>query len=923
MALTAAAATVVPALPAAADTTITVTTTADGGPGSLRAAITTANASGQPVTIVLAAAATYDLTACGAAPEDANASGDLDLTATQPVTITGNGATIHQTCTDRRVLDHHGPGALVLEHATVRGGSAAGPGGDGVDGLGIRSGATLTITDGTVTDATAPATGGQAVQLTGTGSVVLDGVQVRDNQAAGLVDTSTGGTLTIQSSGVHDDHGIPTDTGPSTLEASGVTVTGRDITVVDTAVSANRGPSQVLPPPGSLPPTDPDANAPVGGIAVNGHRLDATNITVRDNVGRAVGGVYGDDARLANATVSGNWGLLGGGVRGTFAITGSTVADNNANAGGGFFGAGTIDRSTISGNRAVGSMDLGSPFGGTGGGGLVEGDVTIDQSTFADNFSDNGGSGVAVTGAIRASSVHIHSSTLAGDSGQFNNQMADKGGRELRVAGGAHTATAEVDRSVLGDPTLDSFVCGPGPTSTTSGGYNVVADASCFTSPQTTDVTNAPTDLRPLASNGSATRTRLPKPQSLVRDRIPAGDPSCTGTDQREVARPQGPACDSGATEGYVSWYVPYTPFRVLDTRTGLNIPQQPLVGGASVTIGPPPPDGASAMVLNVTVDRPTAESFLSVSPGPSPAITSASNLNFHAGQTIANLVTVPLDSPDIPYIGLYNNSGATDVIADFVGYFIEGPVQWAAGFTATSPVRILDTRPGTTVGGPDVGFGPGETRTVQARGVGDIPSDATAVAVTLTVTGPTTASHLTAGPTLAPLPGVSNLNFGTGDTIANLAIVPLGSDGAFQLRNNSGDVQVIADVAGWFSPTAGKGFRTMASTRILDTRPTSPIGGPGFPLVAGGVRTVDAPQVPTGATAVIANLTGVTPTATTHLTGWPTGQALPTASNLNLPAGSIRPVLATVAVDAQGRFDLRNNSGWIHALADLQGYYG
>ena len=43
MALTAAAATVVPALPAAADTTITVTTTTDGGPGSLRAAITTAN----------------------------------------------------------------------------------------------------------------------------------------------------------------------------------------------------------------------------------------------------------------------------------------------------------------------------------------------------------------------------------------------------------------------------------------------------------------------------------------------------------------------------------------------------------------------------------------------------------------------------------------------------------------------------------------------------------------------------------------------------------------------------------------------------------------------------------------------------------------------------------------------------------------
>lgn len=85
----------------------------------------------------------------------------------------------------------------------------------------------------------------------------------------------------------------------------------------------------------------------------------------------------------------------------------------------------------------------------------------------------------------------------------------------------------------------------------------------------------------------------------------------------------------------------------------------------------------------------------------------------------------------------------------------------------------------------------------------------------------------------------------------------------------------------------------------------------------------VSSPRVPTGATAVVVNLTGVTPTAATHLTAWPDGTILPTAPNLNLPAGAIRPVLATVGSFGQGRFDLRNNSGWIHALADLQGYYG
>jgi hypothetical protein len=41
----------------------------------------------------------------------------------------------------------------------------------------------------------------------------------------------------------------------------------------------------------------------------------------------------------------------------------------------------------------------------------------------------------------------------------------------------------------------------------------------------------------------------LPGPGSAALDIVPAGGADCSGTDQRGVPRPQGPACDSGAVE--------------------------------------------------------------------------------------------------------------------------------------------------------------------------------------------------------------------------------------------------------------------------------------------------------------------------------------------------------------------------------------
>jgi hypothetical protein len=120
-------------------------------------------------------------------------------------------------------------------------------------------------------------------------------------------------------------------------------------------------------------------------------------------------------------------------------------------------------------------------------------------------------------------------------------------------------------------------------------------------------------------------------------------------------------------------------------------------------------------------------------------------------------------------------------------------------------PVRILDTRSGPGTIGK---VGPDGTRIVDVTGVGGVPaSGVSAVVLNVTVTEPTDPSFLTVlpSPTALPLieapsPSTSNLNFTTGQTVANLVIVPVGADGNVRIYNKAGSVHVIVDVAGWYT---------------------------------------------------------------------------------------------------------------------------
>jgi hypothetical protein len=115
-------------------------------------------------------------------------------------------------------------------------------------------------------------------------------------------------------------------------------------------------------------------------------------------------------------------------------------------------------------------------------------------------------------------------------------------------------------------------------------------------------------------------------------------------------------------------------------------------------------------------------------------------------------------------------------------------------GFTGKAPTRVLDTR--YAVGAPRAKLGAGRTLTLTVPG---LPAGTTAVALNVTATDPTVASHLSVYPGGSARPGASSLNFVKGQTIPNLVLVPLGPGNTVTFYNNAGTVNVIADLVGYY----------------------------------------------------------------------------------------------------------------------------
>jgi hypothetical protein len=373
----------------------------------------------------------------------------------------------------------------------------------------------------------------------------------------------------------------------------------------------------------------------------------------------------------------------------------------------------------------------------------------------------------------------------------------------------------------------------------------------------------------------------------------------------------------SKGVAGQPGTFVPITPSRMLDTRksspVGKNSTVSFQVGGVNGI-----PAKVASVVFNLTVTSPQADGYITAyasGPGTHPT---ASNLNFLGGQTVANLVTVPVGNDG--KVTLYNRSDkSSQLIADVTGYYVTGTPSTPGSFRSLAPARILDTRNG---GGAPVGAE--SPLSLQVAGVAGIPAGAAAVVFNLTVAEARAPGFITAYASgRATVPDASNLNFLKGQIVPNLVTVPVGADGKVVLLNSSkGATHLVADVTGYYlpgNPTASGAFRALGPVRALDTRDAA---SPAASDKSIAFQVAGANGVPSNVSAVVFNLTVAEPGSDGYITAYP-GTVKPDASNVNFLMGQTVPNLVIVPVGSDGRISLFNRSfGGSQLIADIAGYF-
>ncbi len=392
----------------------------------------------------------------------------------------------------------------------------------------------------------------------------------------------------------------------------------------------------------------------------------------------------------------------------------------------------------------------------------------------------------------------------------------------------------------------------------------------------------------------------------------------------------------SAVSETVPATYHPISPARLLDTRNGTGGLAGPFSSRVARTFavtggGSPVPAGATAVTGNLTVTQQTSGGFLFVGPVAENNPTS-STLNFPVGDDRANAVTVALGAGgtlSVTYAAPTLGPTA-QVIFDVTGFFT--PDTTGDTYHALSPTRILDTRSGT--GGLSGPFSSHVSRTFTVAGAGKtVPSGASAVTGTLTVTEQTSRGFLFVGPVAENNPTSSTLNFPANDDRANAVTVALGAGGTLSITyaapTSGPTAQVVFDVTGYFTPdTSGASYHPLSPTRILDTRNgTGGLSGAIHSHVAATFAVAGAGGVPSTAVAVAGNLTVTGQTSVGFLFVGPVAQNSPSTSTLNFPVGDDRASAVTAEVGAGGTLSVTYAAPAIGPTAqvifDVSGYFG
>lgn len=475
--------------------TFTVNTQADsldvgacaaGATCSLRDAIIAADAAGGASSVTVPAG-DYVLSVPSVGRGDPS-NGDLDITGSAAVTVTGAGS--GTTTIDPGSGSSDGvhndrafavqPGAtLTLTGVTIRDGSPANASTGAPDGGAIYSAGTLTVVADVLTSDTANGAGG-AIRQTGPGTLTVSRSVFSHDQA-------------VNSGGAISDDG----TGPLILTADAFGTQGQDSAqgyggaVYDAASSSARIVDSIFASneSGSGPPGSP-YTGPSGGaaLALGGasYELDGDTFSGSSTPGPAVDLIHGSLRGTDDAFTDNAGGAILSSSSQPLSLTNTTFNGNVAATGGG------IDFS-------------------------VTEPVELINDTFWDNTASTTGNAIYAAAGLLPAGAGVQNTIFgAGAAAQI-------GGMTCASPSGTSPLPAEIDN-----------------------GHNLATDGSCL-SGAPGDVVNSGLALLAPAGNGGAVSTDA---EPAGAPSIDAGAASvCPAVDARGVSRPQGAACDIGAYE--------------------------------------------------------------------------------------------------------------------------------------------------------------------------------------------------------------------------------------------------------------------------------------------------------------------------------------------------------------------------------------
>jgi hypothetical protein len=248
--------------------------------------------------------------------------------------------------------------------------------------------------------------------------------------------------------------------------------------------------------------------------------------------------------------------------------------------------------------------------------------------------------------------------------------------------------------------------------------------------------------------------------------------------------------------------YVPLTPGRAFDTRTGAQ-PSGVVGDRSTISIQLAghhgiPSSGASVAAISVTAIGVSGPGHITVFPhGTNRPLASNLNLNGN-GDVRSNVVFAPIGTDG--RVDFYAFAGA-HLVGDVVGYFTDdsAPRRTEGMFVATNSVRHVDTR--FSLPDRDARYlGPGSSPEYRIGGDANVPSKGVrAVLANLTATQSAGTGYLAIWRSGDPRPDTSNVYItGRAATRSNAAIVELDSGRDVTVYTSNG-THAIIDVFGYF----------------------------------------------------------------------------------------------------------------------------